>query len=591
MYEHRRAAMSIVKILIKSRWKEKLMSKGALVLCVLGLLAIVSAPAMADTTTWLGGAPGTLADGATPAASDWYTASNWASGAIGTPSWQQLFLGGPNDYSWTYVTPDVVISSTSATNSMNYNANFGGTYPILGTIYDEYVGNFSIGGNSGWTGESGVVLSPGCNLNLNNSGSTTPLTCTVPVNTTLTLGYHPALVTVSGGGTVDVSSDYETANVTVTDNSAIVANANGFTFASLTGGSQATLTISKSTYFTTAGFAFTGQITTSGFVEFSTGGPAIVGANLKQLGGSAGASSFLWLNTPNQIFTSCKFSGDGIMLATSPVAPDPGYWWYLDTVNTVTSQGSAFAPSATNTPGGTFANGQMTFIGNLVCAKDATGKNTQFVLSVTGTTGLVGSGYTRFATSSVLPGAGGGIANSITSADTASTHNALDEADLVVNITTGLSPSVHSVTDLGTAKDPFAGQILDVIHSDGSDLSTSSFAHIKLVGGSATVSIVPNGSGGSDVELSNIFSNPTLAGDINNDGLVDVADYNIWAANVGKTGATWLQGDLNGDGLVDVADYNIWAANVGKTAATPEPISMIILAIGGGLVALRRNRV
>jgi hypothetical protein len=80
-----------------------------------------------------------------------------------------------------------------------------------------------------------------------------------------------------------------------------------------------------------------------------------------------------------------------------------------------------------------------------------------------------------------------------------------------------------------------------------------------------------------------------IPGDINGDGLVDVADYNIWAANVGRTGATWAQGDLNGDGLVDVADYNIWAANVGKTAATPEPISMIILAIGGGLVALKRR--
>jgi hypothetical protein len=84
---------------------------------------------------------------------------------------------------------------------------------------------------------------------------------------------------------------------------------------------------------------------------------------------------------------------------------------------------------------------------------------------------------------------------------------------------------------------------------------------------------------------------PTLIpGDINGDGLVDVADYNIWAANVGKTGATWADGDLNGDGLVDVADYNIWAANVGKTSATPEPISMIILAIGGGIVALKRSR-
>ncbi len=79
-----------------------------------------------------------------------------------------------------------------------------------------------------------------------------------------------------------------------------------------------------------------------------------------------------------------------------------------------------------------------------------------------------------------------------------------------------------------------------------------------------------------------------IPGDINGDGLVDVADYNIWAANVGRTNATWSQGDLNGDGLVDVADYNIWAANVGRTAPTPEPISMIILAAGGGLVAIKR---
>jgi hypothetical protein len=54
-----------------------------------------------------------------------------------------------------------------------------------------------------------------------------------------------------------------------------------------------------------------------------------------------------------------------------------------------------------------------------------------------------------------------------------------------------------------------------------------------------------------------------IPGDINMDGLVDVADYNIWAANVGAQCATWAMGDLNGDGLVDVADYNIWAANVG----------------------------
>jgi hypothetical protein len=56
-----------------------------------------------------------------------------------------------------------------------------------------------------------------------------------------------------------------------------------------------------------------------------------------------------------------------------------------------------------------------------------------------------------------------------------------------------------------------------------------------------------------------------LPADINGDGLVDVADYDIWAANVGATGATWAEGDLNGDLLVDVADYDLWAANVGAT--------------------------
>jgi hypothetical protein len=80
-----------------------------------------------------------------------------------------------------------------------------------------------------------------------------------------------------------------------------------------------------------------------------------------------------------------------------------------------------------------------------------------------------------------------------------------------------------------------------------------------------------------------------VPGDINGDGLVDVADYDVWAANVGATGATWSQGDLNGDGLVDVADYDIWAADVGNTAAAPEPATLSLLALGG-LAVLRRRK-
>jgi hypothetical protein len=74
-----------------------------------------------------------------------------------------------------------------------------------------------------------------------------------------------------------------------------------------------------------------------------------------------------------------------------------------------------------------------------------------------------------------------------------------------------------------------------------------------------------------------------VAGDINCDGLVDVADYDIWAANVGATSATWSQGDLNGDHLVDVADYDIWAANVGATASsTSDSVSQAARLVAAG---------
>jgi formylglycine-generating enzyme required for sulfatase activity len=59
-----------------------------------------------------------------------------------------------------------------------------------------------------------------------------------------------------------------------------------------------------------------------------------------------------------------------------------------------------------------------------------------------------------------------------------------------------------------------------------------------------------------------------IPGDANGDGMVDVGDLGILAANYGKTsGATWAQGDFNGDGAVDVGDLGILAANYGTGTA------------------------
>jgi hypothetical protein len=55
-----------------------------------------------------------------------------------------------------------------------------------------------------------------------------------------------------------------------------------------------------------------------------------------------------------------------------------------------------------------------------------------------------------------------------------------------------------------------------------------------------------------------------ISGDANGDGMVDVGDLGILAANYGMTsGAIWGKGDFNGDGAVDVGDLGILAANYG----------------------------
>jgi hypothetical protein len=63
-----------------------------------------------------------------------------------------------------------------------------------------------------------------------------------------------------------------------------------------------------------------------------------------------------------------------------------------------------------------------------------------------------------------------------------------------------------------------------------------------------------------------IYDDPTgnSWGDFNNDGVVDIADYTVWADNFGQTGSG-IAGDANGDGVVDIADYTIWADNFGAT--------------------------
>lgn len=56
------------------------------------------------------------------------------------------------------------------------------------------------------------------------------------------------------------------------------------------------------------------------------------------------------------------------------------------------------------------------------------------------------------------------------------------------------------------------------------------------------------------------------AGDYNQDGTVDLADYNVWKQLFGSTGFSAADG--NGDGIVDAADYSVWRDNLGAGASS-----------------------
>jgi cyclophilin family peptidyl-prolyl cis-trans isomerase len=91
-----------------------------------------------------------------------------------------------------------------------------------------------------------------------------------------------------------------------------------------------------------------------------------------------------------------------------------------------------------------------------------------------------------------------------------------------------------------------------------------------------------------------------LAGDYNNNGVVDTADYTVWRNTLATSYATAYTGaDGNGDKLVNNADYDIWKANFGKSdliytsagsgslaASVPEPASALLLALAVALLTI-----
>jgi hypothetical protein len=85
-----------------------------------------------------------------------------------------------------------------------------------------------------------------------------------------------------------------------------------------------------------------------------------------------------------------------------------------------------------------------------------------------------------------------------------------------------------------------------------------------------------------------------LAGDYNNNGVVDAADYAAWRESNGQS--VTLPNDTT-PGSVNQADYDVWRANFGRTsgsaaalAAVPETTTCSLMAICGIAVSVAMRR-
>jgi hypothetical protein len=93
-----------------------------------------------------------------------------------------------------------------------------------------------------------------------------------------------------------------------------------------------------------------------------------------------------------------------------------------------------------------------------------------------------------------------------------------------------------------------------------------------------------------------IVETTSVAGDVNGDGSVTIADFDELRSNfLNKVPNTLAfdQGDLNLNGVVDLDDFRAWKAAFGGggPSSVPEPSAVVLLCVGGaGLFWARRHR-
>lgn len=99
-----------------------------------------------------------------------------------------------------------------------------------------------------------------------------------------------------------------------------------------------------------------------------------------------------------------------------------------------------------------------------------------------------------------------------------------------------------------------------------------------------------------EVRLEIVGAGTPFIGDANNDGIVNAADYTVWADSF-LSGIYDPNADFDNNGVVDEADYALWVFNVGTMGgvpavalAVPEPATATLALLALGALGGRRRR-
>jgi hypothetical protein len=96
----------------------------------------------------------------------------------------------------------------------------------------------------------------------------------------------------------------------------------------------------------------------------------------------------------------------------------------------------------------------------------------------------------------------------------------------------------------------------------------------------------------ADYTLTSLVAPPGVAGDYNNNGTVDAADYVLWRKG------NPLQNEVADPGIVSAADYTEWRARFGNSSGAgsalggslvPEPTGVVLALFGLAVGCLGRR--